>query len=812
MSSDIQVFVRWKEQAIFAGEDIECTITFKNVAPEGPGAERNGPSSKHSRGGSRPVNAVIDGTNYSPAKSFNLFSLNSHRRPASTGHRPRQTLETTHRHSVSAQISPPTYSQSFPPATPAGGNTDGTSSRHRHKRSVSIISVGTDTTSERGPGPFSPKSPWSHARSASLQVPSRRDEIYVNGSPRSPVSKPQPPEVTPGVSGKKFPHTQTRSPSIVFAPSRRKPKKQPSALPTDFKFPQAPPTPDEAGDTLSSDPSNTAQPKAALAAESCSNTNDSDLEQSNKPTPATEIISTCIVDGSTRSSAEFCSMSNNSTETIESEYVSYHLQHPRLPVRHRRHFSSLEPARRRYNDQTQSLLMGYAQINASFTIDGSLINHSLFEDVKRKGVVGTPGRSDGPVKSRGGFLGSLGLGALSDSIGGLLSGGELEGLRDMRGVTSSQSIPLLSTPQSLLFVDLQLGPGEEKSFLFSFTLPKGLPASHKGKAIKISYNLIIGTQKAGTSKEVQRVRRINIPFRVLSGVDERGRILGHDIMRPYILLRDEARVQKLEPKSLPSPKAKSIGGRIWSSSDFLSYVDEILDQRERGDSVTATTAPSETRATSEFANEHFSCKDAIDLAILRSNRMSSDRSANRFEVSRSGRRIAVIVLNRPAHRLGEVVVATIDFTDAGLPCYSVRGSLETSEKVDPAIALRSGASIARATRRVYATCFENTLFSRKVVFTFSIPMSATPSFITSGVSLDWQIRFEFVTCALRDENDVPAASGVHLLERVEQDDRGTVLTSLEGLPCQSFEIGIPLTVYGGSAQDPGSEESQGIPI
>jgi hypothetical protein len=37
---------------------------------------------------------------------------------------------------------------------------------------------------------------------------------------------------------------------------------------------------------------------------------------------------------------------------------------------------------------SQALLMGYAQINASFTVDGSLVNQSAFDEVKRKGVVG----------------------------------------------------------------------------------------------------------------------------------------------------------------------------------------------------------------------------------------------------------------------------------------------------------------------------------------------------------------------------------------------------------------------------------------
>ena len=178
-----------------------------------------------------------------------------------------------------------------------------------------------------------------------------------------------------------------------------------------------------------------------------------------------------------------------------------------------------------------SLLMGYAQISASFTVDGSLVNQDAFEEVKRNAVVGVPGGSMGVSRSdssagrgkarkgsSGGLLGALGLNSIEESISGLLSRNNLDGLRDMRGVASSKSIPLLSTNQSLLFVDLRLAPGEEQSYLFTCTLPKGLPASHKGKAIKISYNLIVGTQRPSTSSEPQRVNRISIPFRVFSGV------------------------------------------------------------------------------------------------------------------------------------------------------------------------------------------------------------------------------------------------------------------------------------------------------
>jgi hypothetical protein len=174
--------------------------------------------------------------------------------------------------------------------------------------------------------------------------------------------------------------------------------------------------------------------------------------------------------------------------------------------------------------------MGYAQISASFIVDSSLINQSVFEEVKRQGVVGGAGDARGtpngrPTSSSGkgrkgsGFWGALNWNSIEESISGLLSNNDLDGLRDMRGVSSSKSIPLLSTPQSLLFVDLRLAPGEEQSFTFAFTLPSGLPASHKGKAIKIAYNLVIGTQRPSGNNEPQRVNRISIPFRVFSGIN-----------------------------------------------------------------------------------------------------------------------------------------------------------------------------------------------------------------------------------------------------------------------------------------------------
>ena len=338
-------------------------------------------------------------------------------------------------------------------------------------------------------------------------------------NPSTPVESAAERQSRPGISSARG--YSDNSPPISRAPM---------GPPQTFKFPPdlPPASPMSNGDS-SPIPPESAQHSLPLPGKSTTK------EASTGPVPPqipqlTRILSTSSQAGSHRSSVDFNSVSGNSTETLASEYTSYSpAWRPNYP-RHMRNISLDSPAT---SPNSQSLLMGYAQISASFTVDGSLVNQDAFEEVKRNAVVGVPGGSFGAPGngdysagrgkarkgSSGGLLGALGLNNIEESISGLLSRNNLDGLRDMRGVSSSRSIPLLTTSQSLLFVDLRLAPGEEQSYSFTFTLPKGLPASHKGKAIKIFYNLIIGTQRPSTSSEPQRVNRISIPFRVFSGVN-----------------------------------------------------------------------------------------------------------------------------------------------------------------------------------------------------------------------------------------------------------------------------------------------------
>ncbi len=290
-------------------------------------------------------------------------------------------------------------------------------------------------------------------------------------------------------------------------------------------------------------------------------------------------------------------------------------------------------------------------------------------------------------------------------------------------------------------------------------------------------------------------------------------------MSPYIILKDQARTFSVDTQlaideSNDRDQARSHKSQDSASEDFLAYVDELLDKPRQNSSLglLSPTATIPSRRKSVIFEEPSTAKEAIDLAILRSNiSTSSNRNANRFEIARNGRRVAALMLARPAYRLGETISAVIDFKDADIPCYSIHASLETSEDVDPAIALRSAASIYRASRRVHASHSENTLFARRVVFSPTIPVSATPEFVTSGVSLNWKLRVEFVTPRLTAEEE-DEGGGDALLEEVARDERGTVLAAVEGLLCESFEVAVSVRVYGAVGGTLESLKTEGLPV
>lgn len=139
-----------------------------------------------------------------------------------------------------------------------------------------------------------------------------------------------------------------------------------------------------------------------------------------------------------RSSGEFYSLANSTTETLISDYDGRFTPSGGRLLRsgHSRRHSLLAVGTR----PPEALMMGYAQVAGSFILDGSLVHTAQFEEVKRKGVVGTQG-GGGVVgletgKNDGKLLSGFGWGSFGGAIGSLLGGNNMSSIAEMKTVAS----------------------------------------------------------------------------------------------------------------------------------------------------------------------------------------------------------------------------------------------------------------------------------------------------------------------------------------------------------------------------------------
>lgn len=270
----------------------------------------------------------------------------------------------------------------------------------------------------------------------------------------------------------------------------------------------------------------------------------------------------------------------------------------------------------------------------------------------------------------------------------------------------------------------------------------------------------------------------------------------HDLTSPHIILNDAAYISCItDHVNHPGPAVGPalIRKPVNSMEDFISSVEMALEE-------TRLTSGAGHRNLLE--NIHYgphNIREATNIVqtaphsrnLLDDCRSQPRGNVNRFEIMRDGVFVATVVLGRPAFRLGESISVVIDFQNSAVKCLSLTAILESSEIIDPAVALRSQASIYRATRRVYASQFEFSLFERRAEFSPMAPSNATSSFRTSSLSLAWMLRFEF----LISQNQVEGTSA--LLRELIKNERGTTLSAVQMLSCEKFEVTVPLNIYGG---------------
>jgi RAB6A-GEF complex partner protein 2 len=184
MPSDIQVFVRFKEPSVFAGEELECTITFKNVANEqydaSPADARSG---RHSRRVS-----LVEQSATTPRVNSAGWSKENPRLATAALHSTRNSFGRGHRATSSLSIPKSSGTTIGSPSTPYGEKAV-VRPGPNHQRSLSIISAGSADFGNDYEGQKTAQMPersrpdLSHRRTSTLHVYPERVKGLSRESP-----------------------------------------------------------------------------------------------------------------------------------------------------------------------------------------------------------------------------------------------------------------------------------------------------------------------------------------------------------------------------------------------------------------------------------------------------------------------------------------------------------------------------------------------------------------------------------------------------------------------------------------------------
>ncbi|KAK9877476.1 hypothetical protein WA026_018585 [Henosepilachna vigintioctopunctata] len=240
------------------------------------------------------------------------------------------------------------------------------------------------------------------------------------------------------------------------------------------------------------------------------------------------------------------------------------------------------------------------------------------------------------------------------------------------GITSESGSTVFATKPSILFCDLKLHPGQTKTYIYKEKIPNDSPPSFRGQLVKYCYKITVGTQRVNNP-----VKLLKVPLRVL----------------PLIEVS-------------------------------MSDVGEICN--ETTEELTPTNPFLEVRQN----------ENPLNLALQTLQNITARRNPNFYMISNKRGRVARFCLFKPAYKLGEDIVGSLDFSIATVNCMQLSVALQCLEEANGA-----HESKLRTFSRHHEVCYGY----RQTQLVLPIPLHVTPAFSTNLVTLKWILHFEFVT-------------------------------------------------------------------
>ncbi|CAI4038017.1 hypothetical protein SMKI_04G3560 [Saccharomyces mikatae IFO 1815] len=250
-----------------------------------------------------------------------------------------------------------------------------------------------------------------------------------------------------------------------------------------------------------------------------------------------------------------------------------------------------------YFHQPVTLISGYVQISGTFQYDSEVIGESKFEQdgVKMVGLDILSGHATNSIFASEDATQVKGKGDLAkyfnsdymNVINGLsseISSTGRTGNRNGRVLANSEdtnirTLPLLLIPQTLLFSEISLGPGEARTFYFKSTkLPKDVcPSYSSSKVVSINYALEVGVDVL--SDDNIKPFSNKVPITIAPYISSDAEQYTSHLDKPPIILKT-GNIKELRPRPLTrkvsTASAVSFGRRKSSIID----IDSTLENSE----------------------------------------------------------------------------------------------------------------------------------------------------------------------------------------------------------------------------------------
>ncbi|ETW87730.1 hypothetical protein HETIRDRAFT_457174 [Heterobasidion irregulare TC 32-1] len=322
-------------------------------------------------------------------------------------------------------------------------------------------------------------------------------------------------------------------------------------------------------------------------------------------------------------------------------------------------------------------------------------------------------------------------------------------------------VPVFEVPPAMLAVDLTLAPGESRSYTYSVGLPAHLPPTYKGRTVKFTYQLSVGTCRAGlgagagagaggqgtpASGASSNSRVMKVPIRVYNHVSVDTPQAPYDLMRFAAPAGERPQAKVVETRAGASGDAGAGAGAGAGAVDFQSPAarekGSIADLREYAlrllhstpGAISSLPSLPSSRAGLPLLGDGDGpspereegatlqgCREAVEVLTRVPKKVS-------YDVNKDGVKVAVLTFTKAAYRLGETVLGVVELNErAGRArVLKLSAALEAHEALPAGL---SGGSDARHLRRVHAEHHAAFVASAlRTTFALDIPPDASPAF------------------------------------------------------------------------------------